>query len=453
MRQTIVFLFFGLLQVFVNGQQLPLLKVSDNKKYIVTQDNEPFLWLGGTAWELIHRLNREEIIFYLKNRSEKGFTLIQTVILSEDDGLNKPNAYGEVPLLNHDPTQLNEKYFEHVDFVVKQAEALGMYIGLLPTWGDKFSKKWNDGPEIFTPENAEIYGELIAQRYKDQNNIIWILGGDRVPETELHSKIIRAMARGIRKVDSIHLITYHPWGNEIASTYFNDNWLDLDMFQTVHDRRTKDYTFVQAGIAVEPRRPIINGEPRYENIPDRLNQKAEFGWLDDSDVRTSAYWTMLAGAAGYTYGCNDIFQMYSNKSKPLMLARTDWNVAVYLPGSKHISYLKNILEVFPWFTLINDQSIILNENPKDSTHIICSIGEKKDFLLAYSPFGKPIKLNLSKIDAEIVSAFWYNTRSGKSVEIGNFKTEDIVEFKTWSYGRGSDFLLVIFDINSSYKIP
>ena len=35
----------------------------------------------------------------------------------------------------------------------------------------------------------------------------------------------------------------------------------------------------------------------------------------DSDVRVSAYWSMISGAAGYTYGCNDIWQMYDIDKK------------------------------------------------------------------------------------------------------------------------------------------
>ena len=35
-----------------------------------------------------------------------------------------------------------------------RANALGLYVGFLPTWGDKWNKKWGVGPEIFTPENA-----------------------------------------------------------------------------------------------------------------------------------------------------------------------------------------------------------------------------------------------------------------------------------------------------------
>jgi hypothetical protein len=113
--------------------------------------------LGGTAWELIHRLDKEEIDKYLTDRAEKGFTVIQTVILAELDGLNTPNAYGDKPLLNNDPTKLNKKYFELVDYVLDKADELGLYVGLLPTWGDKFNRKWGAGPEIFNTTNAEKF--------------------------------------------------------------------------------------------------------------------------------------------------------------------------------------------------------------------------------------------------------------------------------------------------------
>lgn len=82
------------------------------------------------------------------------------MVLAELDGLNTPNAYGEKPLINNDPTLLNEQYFEHVDYVIKKAAELGLYVGLLPTWGDKFNKRWGVGPEVFTPVNAEKYGEF-----------------------------------------------------------------------------------------------------------------------------------------------------------------------------------------------------------------------------------------------------------------------------------------------------
>ena len=133
---------------------LPRLKVSENHRYLVTEDGRPFFWLGDTAWELFHRATREDAERYLKNRAALRFTVIQAVALAEFDGLTVPNAYGHTPLHDNDPTQPDEQYFTHVDWIVAKANALGLYVGFLPTWGDKWNKKWGVGPEIFTPETA-----------------------------------------------------------------------------------------------------------------------------------------------------------------------------------------------------------------------------------------------------------------------------------------------------------
>ncbi|MFA9392370.1 MAG: glycoside hydrolase family 140 protein [Prolixibacteraceae bacterium] len=452
-KLTLLSILFFTITTIVNAKDLPLLKISKDKHYIVNEDNNPFLWLGDTAWELIHRLNKEELDRYFKDRSEKGFTVIQTVILAELDGLNTPNAYGEKPLINNDPTQLNEKYFEFVDYVVKRAEHYGLYLGLLPTWGDKFNLRWGEGPVIFNAENAQKYGEIIAKRYQKQSNIIWILGGDRLPETEAHYAVVRAMAKGIRAVDQQKLISYHPSGANKASDVFNDEWLNLDMFQSGHSRDTKDYRYVWESRKTLPKRPVINGEPRYENIPDRFWEPGDHPWLDQSDVRVCAYWSMLAGAAGYTYGCNDIWQMYSPGRQPTVSARTGWEEALQLPGSSQMNFLRALFESFPWQNMVNDQSIILNENSENEAFSIAAIGNNKEFVLAYTPWGHNLTIDLSKMKASKVSAYWFNPRSGESTGIGQFDTTEKPVFKPWALGRGSDFILVLISDQSNYQLP
>jgi len=209
------------------------LKVSDNNRFLVFEDGTPFFWLGDTAWELFHRLSKDEAEKYLENRREKGFTVIQAVVLAELDGLNTPNAEGEKPLICNDPTKINEAYFQHVNWVIKKAEEKGLFIGLLPTWGDKWNKKWGVGPVVFTPENAAVFGEILGKRYKNSPNIIWIVGGDRPLEEEVHGEIVRAMAHGLRKGDDgEHLITFHPSGGRGSAEYFhNEDWLDFNMRQ------------------------------------------------------------------------------------------------------------------------------------------------------------------------------------------------------------------------------
>jgi hypothetical protein len=176
---------------------LPRLQVSANQRFLVTADGRPFFWLGDTAWELFHRLTREEAERYLRNRAERRFTLVQAVALAELDGLDTPNPYGERPLVDRDPTRPNERYFAHVDWIVAKANALGLYVGLLPTWGDKWNKKWGVGPEVFTPENAAVYGEWLGRRYRDAG-IVWILGGDRPVDSDAHRAVLAAIGRSTR---------------------------------------------------------------------------------------------------------------------------------------------------------------------------------------------------------------------------------------------------------------
>ena len=141
--------------------------VSPNKRFLVTESGAPFFWLGDTAWELFHRLNHTEAEQYLETRRQQGFNVIQAVILAEMDGLHTPNPNGRVPLCGDDPTRPNELYFRDVDEIIRLAAKKGLYIGLLPTWGDKVhGGLWGTGPVIFNAENARIYGRFLGQRYK-----------------------------------------------------------------------------------------------------------------------------------------------------------------------------------------------------------------------------------------------------------------------------------------------
>ncbi|MCB1123259.1 MAG: DUF4038 domain-containing protein, partial [Verrucomicrobiae bacterium] len=155
------------------------LVVSENNRYLAYEDGTPFFYLGDTAWELLHRTDRKEADMYLEDRAAKGFTVIQAVALAEEEGLREPNSYGHRPLIGLDPSRPDVKpgeqndYWDHVDYIVDKAESLGMYIGFLPTWGDKWNQKWGVGPEVFTSENAETYGEFLGKRY-GQKSIIWI---------------------------------------------------------------------------------------------------------------------------------------------------------------------------------------------------------------------------------------------------------------------------------------
>ena len=196
---------------------------------------------------------------------------------------------------------------------------------MLPTWGDKWNKKWGVGPEIFTPANAEAYGRWLGARYKDAG-VIWILGGDRPIESEAHRAIIEATARGLRAGDGgAHLITFHPTGGQGSAQYFHDaDWLDFNMRQNGH---TPEYTgrYDQTRVDYDrtPIKPVLDGEPIYEDHPVSFNAK-QMGHSIASDVRRPLYWDLFDGAFGHTYGHHSVWQMWTPDRKPVNNPLLPW---------------------------------------------------------------------------------------------------------------------------------
>src|ERR1700761_7271607 len=137
MKNIFLFLILGSLSAAAqNNGKHGRLQVTTDGHYLQYADGKPFFWLGDTGWELFHRLKSDEIKTYLENRRQKGFNVIQSVILAEFDGLTKPNQNGDLPLIDNDPEKPNEKYFLLVDTVVGMALQKNLFMGILPTWGD-----------------------------------------------------------------------------------------------------------------------------------------------------------------------------------------------------------------------------------------------------------------------------------------------------------------------------
>jgi len=389
------------------------LRVSDNHRFLVYEDGEPFFYLGDTAWELFHRLDREDAALLLQDRAAKRFTVIQAVVLAEYEGLTVPNAYGHLPLLDNDPTRPNEAYFEHVDAIVGQAEALGLTIGMLPTWGDKWNKKWGVGPEIFTPENARVYGRWLGKRYA-QAPIIWILGGDRPVESDLHREVVRAMAQGLDEGDGgAHLMSFHPNGGRTSSEWWqNEDWLDFNMLQSGHARNRDNYTMIAADYARTPVKPCIDAEPGYEDHPSAFDLNN--GYLDDYDVRKALYWSLFSGACGHTYGCHDIWQMWQEGRKPATFTRTPWKKALHLPGSGQVQHARALLESRPFLTRIPDQSLIVSDPGTGTHHVVATRDTAGSYAMLYLPSCKPVTVDLDKLSGTRVAVTWYDPRTGEA---------------------------------------
>lgn len=446
--------------VSASAAALPRLKVSDNHRFLVTADGKPFFWLGDTAWELFHRLNREAVETYLKNRSERRYTVIQAVALAELDGLNDPNPYGHRPLKDNDPAQPNEEYFQHVDWIVRRANELGLYLGFLPTWGDKWNKKWGVGPEIFTVQNAEEYGEWLGRRYRDAG-LIWILGGDRPVESDTHKEITRAMARGLRRGDGgAHLITFHPPGGQGSAQWFHDEpWLDFNMRQNGHVAEfTGRYDQTRVDYERTPVKPVLDGEPIYEDHPVSFDAK-KLGHSIAGDVRRPIYWNLFTGAFGHTYGHHSVWQMWAPGKDPINNPLMPWAEAIKQPGAAQMQHARALMESRPFLTRIPDDSVIVTDRVPTSVpgagryRFVATRDENGTYAMVYAPAGRAFTVRMDAIKGEQVKAWWFNPRNGEATSHGTFANGGQREFTPPDKGEMIDWVLVLDDAAKRYPVP
>ncbi len=433
------------------------LRVSDNHRYLVQANGKPFFYLGDTAWELFHRLNRDETERYLSKRAEQGFTVIQAVALAELDGLNTPNANGDKPLLDNDPTKPNEAYFRHVDFVIDKAAELGLVIGLLPTWGDKlFKNTWGAGPEIFNPTNARTYGQWIGNRYRNRPNIIWILGGDRQPRDGSDDLAVwRAMAAGIEQGvggSEKALMSYHaqPLPTDAGGSgkwFQNDDWFDFSMHQTGHCRDVAVYDKIIVSYNRRPTKPTLDAEPIYEDHPVCFNAK-DLGISNAYDVRRSAYLDLMAGALGHTYGCHPVWQMAAPGRAPVNGPHYNWMDALDLPGANQMKHVRRLFTARQMLDRVPDQTILLDGDKEPAARVQAIRGT--DHAFVYTTAGRPFTVQFGRISGKSLTAGWFNPRTGDWKKLESIANAGQHRFVPPTSEYGQDWILTLDDSSRNY---
>lgn len=454
-----------LLALSVTAQQSPVtsrLQVTPDGHYLQREDGTPFFWLGDTGWELFHRLTVEEISTYLDNRSRKGFNVVQAVVLAEFDGLRKPNRYGQVPFTNLDPTQPNEAYFQVVDTAVKMALRKGIYMGLLPTWGDKVTRMWGEGPVVFNEGNAYTYGLYLGNRYKAYPNIVWVMGGDRPAVTDSvdYRPVWRAMARGIKEgAEGKALFTYHPSGGSNSTSQFlkEEPWLDIHMFQSGHGggHDVPAWNYVDRDRNTSPVKPTLDGEPNYEDHPVNPWPKWDpaTGYYDDYDVRKQCYRSVFAGACGVTYGHHSIWQFYSPREEMVNHAKMYWTEAMDRPGAFQVGYLRCLMESRPLQNRLPDAALLVLGQGEKGERAEVLRGGDGSFAFVYLPVGKTITVNTSFIPSAKVAAWWFNPKDASVKKIGVLTRGAALRFTPPTTGIGNDWVLVLDEAAKNYPPP
>ena len=277
-RVTYIFI-LGIASLFLAAGKLQLskhrIKISSNKRFFSDENGKPFFWLGDTGWLLFGKLTREEANQYLEDRKQKGFNVIQVMVIHS---LDVVNAYNDSALVNKKVSQPRvtqgssfsnqEEYdfWDHVDYIIQLAAQKGLYMGLVPVWGTNVKS----GKVLRS--NAIAYAKFLAERYRNHWNIVWLNGGDIRGSDS--AETWRSMGNTIKSLDNSHLMTFHPFGRTTSSTWFHsDSWLDFNMFQSGHRSYEQDtgatehrfgpdnYKFLAIDYNKVPIKPSLDGEP------------------------------------------------------------------------------------------------------------------------------------------------------------------------------------------------
>lgn len=428
------------------------LTVSDNQRYL-QNGKTPFFWMGDTAWLLFLNLNLEETYTYLKNRKEKGYNIIQATLIHTND---QQTVKGALALHNNDFGLVNKEggYWEHVEEVIKMAEELGLYMGLLPSWGS-FVKN-----NMVNESNVVSYTEFLVNRYKNYPNIIWITGGD--VRGDANPEVIKLMGKTMKQMDKDRLVCFHPFGRTSSSLWFHEEeWLDFNMFQSGHrsyaqqvlgewdDNISKEtfygednYRYVERDHSNERMKPTVDAEPSYEQIPHGLHDETQPYW-QASDVRRYAYWSVFAGAMGHTYGSNSVMQFYNDISKKGAYGVKEvWQEAIHHVGSSHMKHMKDLMEHVNYFEGMPAQELLDGDEKEKYERV--SVFAGKDFLFAYSYLGEEFSVKLERFHDTILMAYWFDPTSGVYSFWGKIQNQDKLKCAPIKRTNdGNDWVLVL----------
>lgn len=433
--------------------QTPPLSVSANARYLEA-GGTPFFWLGDTAWLLLSRLNREETEHYLATRKRQGFNVVQVMVLHT----NKMTSRYDAPALvdgdpgrprttpGKDPAKPGEyDYWDHLDWVVERAAAHGIYLALVPAWGDlAMERQLNE-------KNVERYGRFMAERYGKAANVIWLNGGDT--RSEMRNAVWDVLGTTIKKIAPKQLMTFHPIGRTASSWQWHQApWLDFNMFQSGHRSYAQEgpnaigednWRYVEQDLARTPPKPTIDGEPSYENIPHGLHEKSQPRW-QAADVRRYGWWAVMAGAFGHTYGENHVMQFFLTGADTANFEpNLHWDKALEAPGANQMRHLRTLIESRPMLERVPDPSLIA-DNGVRYDRVLASRGNSYAF--AYTYTGRPFTVKLGRISGRQVRAAWYSPRDGGFTPVGTFPNRGERRFDPpGETAPGNDWVLVLDD--------
>jgi hypothetical protein len=403
------------------------LKVSANRHFLCDAGTgRPFFLLADTAWNL-NALTYQEIDLYLRDRASHGFSAFM-FCLNFFPQASATNAYNQRAYIGPDDTELNPVYFDYCDYILRTAAKYRLYGMVYAMWAGKTAGTMN----TYTAAQLHRIGQLVGARLKDHANVILVAGGEASPPY-IAPELVDAIGSGLKAgCDGKHLVTVHPCGNHSCSEYYSGApWLDFYMIQGSSSRHGLDYdmtTLVTHDYNNRIVKPTMIAENYYES---GTTQPPE-------DQRRGLYLSVFAGAFGYAYGHDALWQMTPHTAKKWMLngwppGVSKWTNALDTRAVAQLHYMRGLLASRPFLSRIPDQSLIISGQGQSvasriqATRDGSSGVDDATYIMAYLDTPAPFTLDTRAIACNRLNAWWFSPATGRSRQIKmNFTNSGIL---------------------------
>jgi hypothetical protein len=234
------------------------------------------------------------------------------------------------------------------------------------------------------------YGQYVANRFKNYDNILWVQGGDYNPPDKT---LARAVANGIKDVDTAGkwLQTFHGGRGTGALEFLSttsDPWLTVNNIYTDAGTVVSEANGQYSGSSM----PFFLIEAGYENND-----------VDGAGVRAQAYQAVLSGAMG---------QMMGNF--PVWYFGSGWQNALTATGAATIGHLPELFSNIAWQNLVPDSngSVLTSSPGSGINRAVAARVSDGSAVLAYTPVSQSLTIDMTKLAGPNVNARWFNTSSG-----------------------------------------
>lgn len=414
------------------------LKISENRRYLVDQESRPFFLVGDAAWSLIVQLNLKEVDRYLDARRKLGFNALLVNLIEHHFADAAPrNKAGAAPFRKADDLATpNEAYFKFADAVIEHAEARGFCVLLVPAYlgYGGGAQGWFRPIKRGGREKLRAYGRFVGRRYRDQPNIIWVMGGDFTPAKN-DRWTADELAAGIREAGAAQLMTYHGSpGRSPADDFGGRDWLDLNNTYSyganLHADTLADYRRKTV-------QPTFLMESAYENEHNASAQR----------IRRQAWWAVATGACGHIYGNNPMWSF--GAPNRLFRQNNTWQGELNSQGAKDMGRLAGFLADSPWHRLVPDADrkflVAGQGNAGSAAYSTAAITRQGDWAMVYVAAEAPreFTLDLESLSGE-VHARWFNPAEGTFGDASEAPLPNRGRKAFAAPGkRGSDWVLVL----------